>query len=184
MEPPTHTKLHDRRWNDQEPVDALHGDQEPGLKHDDHRNEAKDRRSNAVAQQRALLALACGKARRLHRLACRFALPFVGTPRKVECSSRHFIARVRNHARKISSTCQLWEITNRCALGGEVDAHLTDAIRLAQEAIDAIHARGAGHPHDRKGDLRRLDRQFTRRCGRVLHTPGEYTATRRVRLPP
>ena len=175
MESPTHTELHDRGWNDQEPVDALHGNQEPGLEHDRHGNEAKDRRSNAVAQQCALLALACGNACRLHRFTCRFALPFVCTPRKVECSSGHFIARVRNHARKISSACQLWEITNRRALGGEVDAHLTDAIRLAQEAIDAIHARGAGHPDDREGDLRRLARCHARWFSQGLHTPGEYT---------
>ena len=38
------------------------------------------------------------------------------------------------------------------ALGGEVDVGLGHAVGLAQEALDAVDARGAGHALDADGD--------------------------------
>ena len=179
---PAHAELHDRCRQDQDPVDSLHRDQEPRLKHDRHCDEAEYGRSDPVAQECALLALTCRNACELHRLTCRFAFAFVVSPRKVERRSGNFVAGVCNDARKIGGASDIWEIADRGALGGKVDAHLTDAVRLAQETVDPIDARGAGHPGDGEGDLSRLHRRGNCWCARVLHTPGEYRASRGARL--
>ena len=51
-------------------------------------------------------------------------------------------------------------------LGGEVDGRVTDPGGLREEALDAVDARGAGHPLDGQDDLDRL----------AGHTPREYTS--------
>ena len=91
---PAHAKLHDRCRQDQDPVDALHRDQEPRLKHDRHCDKAEYGCSDPVAQQCALLAFTRRNACELHRLACRFAFAFVVSPRKVERRGRNFVAGV------------------------------------------------------------------------------------------
>ena len=55
-------------------------------------------------------------------------------------------------------------------LGGEVHVRLDDAVGLAEEALDPVDARGAGHPVDGQDDLDRL-RAIQDRRGRS-HTPG------------
>ena len=67
---------------------------------------------------------------------------------------------------------------DRGLLGGEVDRRLLDARRLLEEALDAVHARGAGHALDGQDDL---DGLRGLREGR--HTRGEYSAPSRPGLP-
>ena len=184
VESPAHDELHDCCRNDEDPVDALHRDQEPRLQHDRHCDEAEYGCSDPVAQQCALLAFTRRNACELHRLTCRFAFAFVVSPRKVERRGGNFVAGVRDDARKIGGASQLREIADCGTLGGKVDTHLANTIRLAQETINAIDARGTGHPSDGEGDLGRLHRHGNRWCAQVLHTPGEYTASRGARLSP
>jgi hypothetical protein len=54
---------------------------------------------------------------------------------------------------------------HRGPLRGQVDVGLEDAVGLVQEALDAVDARGAGHPLDRQDDLDR---------GAGIHTPRQY----------
>jgi hypothetical protein len=59
-------------------------------------------------------------------------------------------------------------------LSGQVDVRRQHAVGLAQEALDPIAARGAGHALDRQCELDRLHIEASNGSG-ARHTPPEYT---------
>ena len=66
---------------------------------------------------------------------------------------RHVVPGLPNDVGEGRRTRRGWVVADGGPLGGEVDARPVDAGGLAEGTLDAAHARGAGHPGDRKRRL-------------------------------
>ena len=72
---------------------------------------------------------------------------------RLEGARADLVAGPLDRRHELGPADPLGEVADRGDLRGEVDAGLLDAVGLAQEPLDPVAARGAGHADDREGDL-------------------------------
>ncbi len=158
-----------RRQKDQ-PVELDQPDGRLRREHHDHDQGGDRDRRDRPDEERARFAIAFEVVRR-QRLGER--------RRRVRRGGRagtHVVAGRFDGADQSGSIGEARVVVDRGGLGGEVDRGLVDAGRLAQESLDPIDARRAGHPLDGEGHLGGGHR--------VTHTPWEYTIGGSVRHSP
>ena len=88
------------------------------------------------------------------------------------------VARLLDRPDELGAPDGLGQVADRGHLGREVDVRLDDAVGLAQEPLDPVAARGAGHPDDGERDLDRWPGAGAADDGgrgdAGAHTPPEY----------
>jgi hypothetical protein len=154
VEAPANGELNDGGGHDEDPIDALHAEEEPRLQHERHRAKSEGGGNDPVTEKSARLFGARGDELGIERFTRRLCVGVAFASGKGECCGGHFVSCSGNDGGKIGNARCFWRVLDGGHRGGKVHARAAHTICLLQESLHAVHARGAGHAGDGEGNLR------------------------------